>query len=100
MQVVRVRLGRDEDKAALLAGKLTRKLDDIWASPVVRPLDVPTLLSSVTPRVLTFDDAVELYLENRRAGRGADFVKVVRIRQGVVPRKESSTMTNPTNEGP
>ena len=81
--LVRVNLGRDKDKARMVAERLTQKLDQIWASPVVRPVEISRLVANASPRVLTFNDAVEMYLVNRGAGRGADFEKVVRIGQRV-----------------
>ncbi len=64
-QFVRAHLGQNQDKAELLASKLTKKLDEIWASPSVQPLDVSHLLMSITPKVITFDDAVDAYLLHR-----------------------------------
>jgi len=78
-QVVRVRLGQNQDQAELLASKLTKKLDEIWASPSVQPLDLSHMLTSITPQLTTFDDAVDAYLLHRGTGRGAEFQKVVRI---------------------
>ena len=80
-QFVRVRLGQNQGKAEVLASKLTKKLDAIWASPSIQPLDVSHLLTSITPQVITFDDAVDAYLLHRGTGRGAEFQKVVRIAQ-------------------
>ena len=77
-QFVRVLLGRNQDKAEMLASKLTKKLDEIWASPSVQPIDASHLLASITPKVITFDDAVDAYLLHRGTGRGTDFQKVVR----------------------
>ena len=82
-EVVRIRLGRDEQQAKLLAERLTTKLDQIWASPIVRPVEVSRLLANAKPRLVTFNDAVEMYLANRGAGRGEEFEKVVRIGQRV-----------------
>jgi integrase len=36
---------------------------------------------SITPKVITFDDAVDAYLLHRGTGRGAEFKKIVRIAQ-------------------
>ena len=47
--VARFDLGRDRDKASTVAERLTRKLDEIWDSPVVRPIEVSHLVPSVTP---------------------------------------------------
>ena len=58
---VRVLLGRDQDNAEMLASKLTKKLDEIWASPSVQSIDVSHLLRSITPKVIMFDDAVDTY---------------------------------------
>ena len=80
-QFVRAHLGRDQDKAELLASRLTKKLDEIWASPSVQPIDVSHLLTSISPKVLTLDDAVDAYLLYRGTGRGVEFHKVVRIAQ-------------------
>ncbi len=80
-QFVRAHLGQNQDKAELLASKLTKKLDEIWASPSVQPIDVSHLLTSITPKVITLDDAVDAYLLHRGTGRGAEFEKVVRIAQ-------------------
>jgi len=78
-QFVRAHLGRDQDKAEMLASRLTKKLDEIWASPSVQPIDVSHLLMSITPKVITFDFAVDAYLLHRGTGRGAEFQKVVRM---------------------
>ena len=78
-QFVRAHLGRDQDKAEMLASKLTKKLDEIWSSPSVQPIDVPHLLTTITPKVITLDDAVDAYLLHRGTGRGTEFQKVVRI---------------------
>ena len=57
-QFVRAHLGRNQDKAEMLASKLTKKLDEIWSSPSVQPINVSHLLTSITPKVITLDDAV------------------------------------------
>lgn len=80
-EFVRVRLGRNHEHAMLLAERLTQKLDEIWSSPSVRPVEVPQLLKGIAPGVLTFEQAVERYLDHRRAGRAPGFEKVVRIAQ-------------------
>ncbi|MGR3716375.1 MAG: DUF6538 domain-containing protein [Thermohalobaculum sp.] len=56
-QFVRVRLGQNQDRAELLASKLTKKLDEIWASPSVQPLDV-----SHSPHVRGY--IIEILLRN------------------------------------
>lgn len=55
--VVRVKLGRNQEHASLLAHRLTEKLDQIWASPSVRPVDVKHLLSTIVPKAVTLSDA-------------------------------------------
>ena len=80
-EVVRVRLGRNYDQARVLAKRLTQRLDEIWASPKVCPVEVGHILESVKPIVVTLDDAVETYLANKGQGRDKNFEKVVRLAQ-------------------
>ncbi|MFK7945796.1 MAG: hypothetical protein AB8B85_23195 [Paracoccaceae bacterium] len=46
---VRIKLGKDEHKTGVLAEKLTMKLDQLWGSPIVRPMNPERLLEVVTP---------------------------------------------------
>ena len=78
-EVVRVKLGKDQNQAKVLAERLTQRLDDIWASPKVRPVEITHILDAVAPRVVTLDDAVETYLMNKGQGRDQNFQKVVRL---------------------
>lgn len=85
-EVVRVKLGRDQEQASLLAQRLTEKLDQIWSSPCVRPVDVKHLLSTIAPKAVTLSEAVDRYLEHRGANRGPGFEKVVRIAERALVR--------------
>ena len=78
-EVVRVKLGKDQDQAKVLAERLTQRLDEIWASPKVLPVEITHILDAVAPRVVTLDDAVETYLINKGQGRDQNFEKVVRL---------------------
>lgn len=80
-EVVRLRLGRDLDQARVLAERLTQRLDEIWASPVVQPLEPARVLDSISPKILTLSEAVELYLEHKRGGKGQSFEKDTRVAQ-------------------
>ena len=83
-EYVRIKLGRDEHKAGMLAEKLTKKLDQLWNSPVVRPMNPEKLLNAVTPRIITLNRAVEIYLHNKSKGKGQSFEKDTRVAERVM----------------
>ena len=83
-KVVRVRLGRNQDQARVLAERLTERLDEIWASPKVRPVEITHIVDAVALKVITLDDAVETYLLNKGQGRDQNFEKVVRLAHKVM----------------
>lgn len=83
---VRVSLGNNEGRARAIAESLTRKLDQIWASPSLKPVDVAALVAVAAPRVTTLSDARDRYLDERGRGKGQHFNKVSRLACDVLTR--------------
>lgn len=81
----RVHIGRDLEVAKQLASGLTQKLDEIWASPIVASVDLTSLVSALVPKSLTFDDALDAYLDEKSEGRAVDFSHRVRRMVAALP---------------
>ncbi|MDK3017923.1 tyrosine-type recombinase/integrase [Pseudodonghicola flavimaris] len=63
--LVRVNLGRDEDKAEKTASALSSKLDALWAADNVLPVDVQRLAHSLSPKSMDLAACLEQYLALR-----------------------------------
>ena len=63
---------------------MKEKLEEIWASPIVHPVDLEHLLSEVKPRVTTFLDAADRYLRDKKLGKSEGFEKHIRLAKTVV----------------
>ena len=75
---VRITLGAAQELAGLLATRLTQKLNQLWASPSVRPIDVVELVASLKPKTTTFADALDTHIADKDIGRARNFEALVR----------------------
>lgn len=64
-EVVKVRLSNDYDEAKELSELLTDKLNELWKSPVIQPVNPRELIAATRPRILDLLSCTELYLDGR-----------------------------------